>query len=131
VPDRAYSRATLGVYELARVELLRDLYVWAYERSAQEYLAIKQDLAEPDPARLAYREVIRQIVREAVVRTDETPIAVIDRNVAQLVQARDRETVRALIVDELRRLHEGTLSRYRLRPAEFLSWKRRQDAGSI
>jgi Fic family protein len=32
VPDRAYIDATLGVYELNRVELLRDLFVWAYER---------------------------------------------------------------------------------------------------
>jgi len=36
VPEQAYSRATLGVYEMTRVELLRDLYVWAYERSTQE-----------------------------------------------------------------------------------------------
>ena len=45
VPEQAYSRATLGVYEMTRVELLRDLFIWAYERSTQEYLAIKQDLA--------------------------------------------------------------------------------------
>ncbi|MDP2783323.1 MAG: Fic family protein, partial [Sulfurimicrobium sp.] len=56
VPPQAYSRAVLGLYELTRVELLRDLYVWAYERSTQEYLATKQDLAEPDPVRLAYRD---------------------------------------------------------------------------
>ncbi len=49
VPEHAYSRAMIGLYELTRVELLRDLYVWAYERSTQEYLAIRQDLAEPDP----------------------------------------------------------------------------------
>jgi fido (protein-threonine AMPylation protein) len=48
-PKQAYGRATLGVYELTRVELLRDLYVWAYERSTQEYLALKQNLAEPAP----------------------------------------------------------------------------------
>jgi len=59
VPEQAYSRATLGVYEMARLELLRDLYVWAYERSTQEYLAIKQDLAEPDPLRLTWRNFIK------------------------------------------------------------------------
>jgi Fic family protein len=63
VPEQAYSRATLGVYEMARVELLRDLYVWAYERSTQEYLAIKQDLAEPDPLRLAWRDFIKQTLQ--------------------------------------------------------------------
>ena len=41
---QAYSPATLGVYEMNRVELLRDLYVWAYERSTQEYLAIKLNM---------------------------------------------------------------------------------------
>ena len=71
VPERAYSRAVLGVYELTRVELLRDLYLWAYERSTQEYLAIRQTLAEPDPLRLAYRDVIRRSVRDIVRRPGE------------------------------------------------------------
>ena len=34
VPERTYVEGTLGVYELNRTELLRDLFVWAYERSA-------------------------------------------------------------------------------------------------
>ena len=66
VPERAYSRAILGVYELTRIELLRDLYVWAYERSTQEYLAVKQNLVEPDPLRLAYRDVIKHTIRTGI-----------------------------------------------------------------
>lgn len=53
VPEQAYTRALLGVYELTRFELLPDLYVWAYERSAHEYLTARRDLASPDPIRLA------------------------------------------------------------------------------
>ena len=49
---------------MTRVELLRDLYIWAYERSSQEYLAIRQELAEPDPLRLAWRELIKKIIRQ-------------------------------------------------------------------
>lgn len=33
VPGLAYAEGTLGVYELGRIELLRDVFVWAYERS--------------------------------------------------------------------------------------------------
>jgi len=33
VPGLAYTEGTLGVYELGRIELLRDIFVWAYERS--------------------------------------------------------------------------------------------------
>ena len=126
VPEQAYSRAILGLYELTRVELLRDLYVWAYERSTQEYLAIKQDLTEPDPLRLAYREVIKQAIRNVVTHAEEDPITMIRRDVAEHVIEADRENVAALIIEELRRLHEGVFARYGLRPSEVAAWKARQ-----
>lgn len=125
VPEQAYSRATLGVYELARVELLRDLYVWAYERSTQEYLAIKQDLAEPDPTRLAYREVIKQTIRDVVQHPHADALTAIAQAILQVPQA-DRDDVHALVVQELRRLHEGVLARYGLRPSELAAWNAAQ-----
>jgi hypothetical protein len=127
VPERAYSRAILGIYELTRIELLRDLYVWAYARSTQEYLAIKQDLAEPDPLRLAYRDVIKQTVREVVAHPDQDPLEVIRRSIADAVPGADRDNVHALVVEELRRLHDGVLARYGLRPSEFHRWQARQN----
>ena len=125
VPEQAYSRAILGVYELTRVELLRDVFVWAYERSTQEYLAIKQDLAEPDPIRLAYRDVIKQTLREVVINPDIDALTRIAQDVAARVPEVDRSAVQSLIVEELRRLHEGVLARYGLRPSEFAAWKAR------
>ncbi len=130
VPEHAYSRAILGLYELTRVELLRDLYVWAYERSTQEYLAIKQDLAEPDPTRLTYRDVIKQTIRDVVTQPKEDALKIIQQAVVEHVPDASRNNVQALIVEELRRLHEGVLARYGLRPSEFTAWKARQTAGS-
>ena len=123
VPEQAYSRATLGVYEMARIELLRDLYVWAYERSTQEYLAIKRDLAEPDPLRLAWRDLIKQTVRGVVTSIQLDPLSTIEQAVSENVPQQERSAVQALIVEELRRLHEGVLARYGLRPSEFIAWK--------
>lgn len=125
VPEQAYSHATLGVYELTRVELLRDLYVWAYERSTQEYQAIQQDLAEPDPTRLAYRDLIKQTVREVVQQPQSDPLQALERALAPVPQA-DRADVHALLVQELQRLHEGVLARYGLRPSELAAWKAAQ-----
>ncbi len=122
VPEQAYSRATLGVYEMTRVELLRDLYVWAYERSAQEYLVIRQNMAEPDPLRLAWRELIKNTIYTVVTQPGAEPFALIRQAVAE-VPGEERENVQALIVEELRRLHEGVLARYGLRPSEFQAWK--------
>ncbi|WP_339081553.1 Fic family protein [Pseudomonas sp. TMP9] len=123
VPEQAYSRSTLGVYEMTRIELLRDLYVWAYERSTQEYLAIKQNLAEPDPLRLTWRDLIKTTIREVVTHPEIDPLSCIQNSVAEHVSGVEQPEVQALIVEELRRLHEGVLARYGLRPSEFMSWK--------
>jgi hypothetical protein len=126
VPAQAYSRAVLGVYEMTRVELLRDLYLWAYPRSAQEYLTIKQELAEPDPLRLMWRELIKHTIRTVVTQPGRDALRLIQEAVAAQVPEARRDDVRALIVEELRGLHEGVLARYGLRPSEFASWKEKQ-----
>lgn len=126
VPTHAYNRAVLGVYEMGRVELLRDLYVWAYGRSTKEYLAVKQDLAEPDPARLAWRALIKQTVREAVEQPEGNALALIQAAVAAQVPEAERGNVQGLIMAELSRLHEGVLARYGLRESQFAAWKARR-----
>ena len=123
VPEQAYSRATLGIYEMARVELLRDLYVWAYERSTQEYLAVKQDLAEPDPLRLKWRDFIKQTIHLVVTSPKQEPYSIIQEAVKAKLSDSEQKDLQALIVEELRRLHEGVLARYGLRPSEFSAWK--------
>lgn len=125
VPEAAYSQAILGVYEMTRVELLRDLFVWAYERSTQEYLALKQNLAEPDPLRLAYRELIKHVIREVVLTPNTDPLDLIRQAVASIDES-EREAVQALLIEELRRLHEGVLARYGLRPSEWERWSNAQ-----
>ena len=130
VPEQAYSRAMLGVYEMTRIELLRDLFVWAYERSTQEYLAIRQQLAEPDPLRLRWRDLIKSAVREVVTSPQADAMELIERTTAQAsVPDAELGDLRALIVDELRRLHEGVLARYGLRPSQFEGWKARRPVG--
>jgi len=67
VSERAYVDGILGVYELNRVELLRDVFIWAYERSCARYSAVRQSLGEPDPFRLHYRALVMEVVAEIVV----------------------------------------------------------------
>ena len=129
VPEAAYSQAILGVYEMTRVELLRDVFVWAYERSTQEYTALKQNLAEPDPLRLRYRELIKRVIREVVLTPNTDSLDMIRQAVTQIVDLTERDEVQALLIDELRRLHEGVLARYGLRPSEWERWSDAQQRG--
>jgi Fic family protein len=124
VPKEAYSRATLGVYEMTRVELLRDLYLWAYERSTQEYLTIQQNIGEPDPLRLAWRNFIKQSIRDVVLQPQQDPLSLIKAMVGAAVPAHEQTRVQNLLIEELRRLHDGVLARYGLRPSDYAEWRR-------
>jgi len=124
VPADLYTQGMLGVYELNRVELLRDIFLWAYERSAQRYAAIRQSIGEPDPFRLKYREQMRVLVTEIVSRAlgRKQATELIDLEAGKLppsVRARFVE----LVDTELLSLHEGNFARYHVRPSEFRNWK--------
>lgn len=129
VPEQAYSRAVLGVYELTRVELLRDLYVWAYERSTRAYISIKRGLSEPDPLRLKWRSFIKETVRTVVLQADNNTsvddLELVEQRVSAQIPAEEQESVRALVIAELQSLHEGVLARYQLRPSQFENWRKR------
>ena len=51
VPEHAYIQGTLGVYEFNRIELLRDVFLWAYERSSQQYRIVRDAVVQPNPVR--------------------------------------------------------------------------------
>lgn len=124
VPEQAYVEGTLGMYEFNQVDLLRDLFVWAYERSCQRYLAITQTMAEPDPLRIRYREVLIKAV-QTIVRGGMLPTAQNIRDLTdELVLENDRQAFSTLVLEAIERLHEGSVARYRLKLSEFQAWQR-------
>ena len=56
------------MYELNQFGLLRDVFLWAYERSCQRYLAIMHEMVEPDPLKIKYREALIHAVQKVVRR---------------------------------------------------------------
>lgn len=123
VPEQAYVDGILGVYELNRIELLRDVFIWTYERSCQSYVVIRQSLGEPDPFRLRYRELIGQAV-QAVVKGGEVDLSGFSRKWAKVhIPPEDEQQFVEVILSELEQLHDGNIARYRLRPSEFRQWK--------
>lgn len=126
VPERAYIEGTLGVYERNQIELLRDVFVWAYERSCQRYLAITQTMVEPDPLKIKYREALIQGV-QAVVKGLRQPSQAVIAEVArdQVVEA-DQTAFREMLTTALQQLHEGSIARYRLKRSEYIAWQQMQ-----
>ena len=120
-----YTDAVLGVYELNKIDLLKDMFIWAYERSAARYVAVRQSLGEPDPFRLQHRMALRQIVAEVIrARMDrKTAAAHVAKWVQDNVAPADRERFKEMAESELLGLHEGNYARYEIRPAEFAAWQ--------
>jgi Fic family protein len=125
VPKTDYVNGILGVYELNRVDYLRDVFIWAYERSCARYSAVRQSLGEPDPFRLKYRSQVAKLVAEVVQNGQDKRAAVqwIARKAAEMIPAEDRHRFIEAVETELSGLHEGNIARYRLRPSEFKTWK--------
>jgi Fic/DOC family protein len=125
VPNDAYVQGVLGVYELKRMELLRDLFVWAYERSAAKHAAQRQSVGEPDPFRLRWRNdlqaVIRDVIRQCMTRADAQRYVIAwDR---EHVDEQERERFTTMVKAELLSVRESNFARYRVRLSEYHVWK--------
>ncbi len=125
VPERAYIDGILGIYELNRVELLQDVFVWAYERSCARYSAVRQSLGEPDPFRLRYRGLIVVVVADVVTNCmdKKAAAAFIKQRANNDVPQEDRARFIEVAETEVMSLHEGNFVRYRLRPSQYQLWK--------
>jgi Fic family protein len=132
VPKDIYVQATLGVYELNKVELLRDIYLWAYKRSAERYAAVRQSLGEPDPFRLKHRDTLREVVH-TIVRDQLDRAAAfkyLETWTAENLAEDDRDEFQRVAEDEILALHEGNFARYQVRPSEFEGWRKVWDRKS-
>ena len=65
----------------------------------------------------------KQTIRHVITQPELDPLSSIQRSVAQRIPEHEQPYVQALLVEELRRLHEGVLARYGLRPLEYAAWK--------
>lgn len=129
VENEAYVKALLGVYEKNDVSLFRDLYMWAYTRSAQRYSAIQQAMGEPNLLKLKYRADIQDIIRTVILEKVAGPQVV--HRIQTLLEAKnlpaaDSAELFKLIETEIVSLHDGNIARFKIRPTEFQEWKNLQ-----
>lgn len=126
VPTEIYTKAILGVYELNRIDLLKDVYLWAYQRSAELYAATQQLLGEPDPFRLKHRDALREVVGDAVRNKMNRPdtLHFLEQWTAENISTEERDSFVEVAKVELTALHEGNFAKFRIRPSEFEAWNK-------
>lgn len=123
VPERAYIDAMLGVYEQNRIELLRDIFAWAYERSCQHYLAVRRELVPPDTFRLRYRQKLSETIKTIILQQQAPVQKAVMASIALSVPEEDRDKFVKLVLEEFENLHEGNVIRFGVSPQEFVVWQ--------
>ncbi len=125
VPESDYIQGLLAIYELNRLELFRDVFVWAYERSASLYLATLEAIGQPDPFRVRYRDLIRKTVCTVVQnKMDKLKSSqFISKFANENVSTEDRNRFIEIAEIEVSSLHEGNFARFKIRPSEFFEWQ--------
>jgi len=74
------------------------------------------------PLRLQWGTQIKQTLHDVLIQPELDPLSVITESVASKVPKADQEYVRALAIEELKRVHMGVLARYGVKPSEFERW---------
>ncbi len=123
VPVEAYIEGLLGVYELGRTELLADVYVWAYERSCQQYMAAVQQMVPPDALRLRYRKELGECIAAIVMQGLDASKLSVCACMPKHVSARKREALAAIVLNELQALHAGNAIRFGISGLQLQAWQ--------
>ena len=126
VNQNDYVMSLLGVYEKNDINLLRDLYVWAYIRSSQRYSALQQSMGEPNLFRLKYQIAIQTIIRTIILEkiTGNRVVPTIHHLIKELnLTESDSNQLFKIIETEIVSLHDDNIARFKIRPSEFQEWK--------
>ena len=128
VPKEYYIQGLIGIYELNRIDLMKDVFLWAYERSSYQYAAIRQVVGDPDPFRLKYHKKIVPLITEIISRNADRTIAMALINDKKLqLPSEDQDQFVYAVEKTLMSLHEGNYARHFVSQAEFKKWKEAWD----
>lgn len=125
VPEADYTDGMLAIYEFNEIGILREVFIQAYERSAQRYTVIRGAVGDPDPFRVKYRQAISDQIAEIIRARCDRRVAVarLRRWAEESVIENDRKKFVVAAEETLAGIHEGNFARYRIRPSEFELWQ--------
>lgn len=125
VPEQTYINGLIAVYELNRIELLTEVFIWAYERSCSRYSAARKALGDPDPFRMQYREAIKETTAFIVQNrmNQEQAARFIRKQSEDLIPLKDQKQFVDTVETIVTSLHEGNIARYQLTLKDYNTWR--------
>lgn len=124
VPKQLYFDAHLAVYELNRLELLRELFIWGYDRSSYDYENLQSPAVE-NPLYFKYRAALRDTIRGIVEAGESPDRGSITVRAAPVVSPEDFTAFVDWALAEITGLHEGNVALYRVGLQDYRRWRQK------
>ncbi len=127
VPKDDYIAGLLAIYELNNISLLRDVFVWAYERSAPQYKLVYDIITEPNVVMMQYGKTSRELVNLIVTKNIHGGeiISTIDQWAKKHVEVKHQKEFIQCVEREIASLHEGKIGKYDFSREAFFKWEQK------
>jgi hypothetical protein len=125
VPKHAYIDGILGVYELNDVSLLRDVFMYAYERSCRRYLSVTKPWRTPTRVEGQYHQQLIEAVQTIIKEHLPPEPSVFESFKHRGIEPRDHEEFVAMLSRAIQTLHRGHLGSYLLWLSDYEAWAKR------
>lgn len=124
VPRNLYLKALRSLHELNLIDLLRDVFLWGYERSSLFYSRNPSTLGQPDPFRIRYQILISEAVSTIVKQglDKQKAVAAIKLRANHFLPTEDQEQFINSVELSLRSLHSGNFVSFEITLPEFEAW---------
>ena len=125
VPKNDDVSGLLAIYELNKIELMRDVFVWAYERSAQQYQLVYNTIVEPNIIEMRHKNSLFTLIN-VIISQDirgEKIIHTIQEWSNENIPADDVSEFIRIAEKEIISLHEGNIAIYDVDLEVFKKWK--------
>jgi Fic family protein len=126
VPKDDYIDGLLAVYELNKTELLRDVFLWAYGRSAKQYKQVRESIGEPDTFKMKYRNEIRELVKSMISCNYHGKRIIMEVQTwsEQNIPVQDQARFRYTVENEISSLHLGNIAIHKIEPEVYERWNK-------
>ena len=125
MPREIYLHALIALYETCDISLLKDVFMWAYERSAKKYTILGRSIGEPNMFYMKYHKKIHALISHLVSKgfnPQKTSEEI--KFKSQDLPKEDQDKFIEIVERELLSLHEGNLARYQINNESFKNWQK-------
>ena len=128
-PRDAYTSGLLGVYEMNRIEMMRDVFISSYEQCAHRLHMDRDRQVAPTLLELRYRRQITEMVSDLIRSTrQDNLLEKVKLRVGGFndLDADQKADLLHVILEESRKVTSATRSQYGITAEEFRAWDDRR-----